>query len=432
MEHLDEIKRWLEAHRDELLLQLSELIRIRTDNTPPTGREKPGQEYLYRLMSTFIPDSDLDLFEIDDVRGIREHPLFYSEIDGIERDYRDRPNLVARLSGTGGGKSLVFSGHMDAVPVMEDKWDVFPDPYSGGVKNGKMYGRGVADMKAGTFCGFAALQCLKELGVSLKGDVYAESVVDEEYGGVNGTIACRVRYPDIDFAILAEPSALAAIIETAGGTIWKASVEERGPGGYSQKTNPIYKLGHIIHFLRRYDLEVYTKLEYPPDYKGQMDLQLLPFLVHAGGRNYLENASYVPKSGCIYFYLPVLVGMKEQDVRKHFTDFMNHHLKELEDFRDGLPVFETVLRWLRPHKTDVNHPGMEAVRESYRVLGLRYEEKAFSLPCDAFSFRETSKTEVVVIGPRGGNYHGIDEFIEIESFFDVIKLMATTAILYCS
>jgi acetylornithine deacetylase len=432
MDYVKSIDGWVKAHRDELLKQLAGLIRTRTDNTPPTGREKAGQEYLQRLLTPLFPERDLDLFEIDDVPGIREHPLYFTHIDGIERQYRDRPNFVARLPGKGGGNSLALSGHMDSVPVTEDRWQVFPDPYSGGIKDGRMYGRGVADMKAGTFSGFAALRCLKELGVSLKGDLYAESVVDEEYGGVNGTIACRLRYPDTDFAILSEPSGLTATIETAGGSIWKASVEESGPGGYAQKTNPIYKLGEIIHFLHEYDRQIYKKLAYPPDYKGQRDLELMPFLVHAGGRNYLENASYIPKSGCIYFYLPVLFGQEEQDVRRQFTDFMNRHLRELEDFKEGLPKFETVLRWLEPHKTDVRHPGMQAVRESYRQLGLAYEEKALSLPCDAFSFRRTGKTEVVVIGPNGGNYHGIDEYVEVESVFELIRIMATTAVLYCS
>ncbi len=433
MKPINEIDRWLEAHREMLLTQLSELIRIRTDNTPPTGREKAGQEYLQQLMQPLFPDADLDLFEIDDVPGIREHPLFFSRIDGIERDYRNRPNLLARLPGEGGGgRSLVFSGHMDVVPVKEDKWEIFPDPFSGAIKNGRMYGRGIADMKAGTFCGFAALRCLKELGVNLKGDVYAESVIDEEYGGVNGTIACRLRYPDIDFAILSEPSALAAVIETAGGSIWKATVEESGPGGYSQKVNPIYKLGHIIHLLRQYHQKVYTKLDYPADYKGQMDLALMPFLVNAGGKNYLENASYIPKNGCLYFYLPVLVGMDEAEVRRNFIEFMKERLGKLEDFKDNLPRFETILRWLEPHKTDVRHPGMQAVREAYRRAGVHYEEKALSVPCDAFAFRRTSKTEVVVIGPKGGNYHGMDEYVEIESVFTVIRLMVNTALLYCS
>lgn len=432
MDHLQSIDKWVKAHRNELLEQLSGLVRTRTDNTPPSGREKAGQEYLHRLMAPAFPERDLDLFELDEVPGLREHPLFFTHIDGLERQYRDRPNFVARLPGSGGGASLVFSGHMDTVPVMEQRWEAFADPYSGGIKEGKMYGRGVADMKAGTFCGFAALRCLKELGIRLKGDVYAESVVDEEYGGVNGTIACRLRYPDTDFAILSEPSGLTAIIETAGGSIWKATVEEGGPGGYAMKTNPIYKLAHIVHCLREYDREVYSKLAYPSDYKGQMDLALWPFLVHAGGRNYLENASYVPKSGCAYFYLPVLFGTSEPEVRAQFTGFMNRRLAELEDFRDGLPTFQTVLRWLEPHKTDVRHPGMKAVREGFRELGLPYVEQALSLPCDAFAFQRASKTEVVVIGPRGGNYHGIDEYVEIESVFDLIRLMAVTAVAYCS
>ena len=89
----------------------------------------------------------------------------------MERKYENKPNVVAKIRGKGNGKSLVFSGHMDIVPVREKKWDIYENPYSGKIKNGKMYGRGVLDMKAGTLCGFFALKCLRDLGIKLSGDV---------------------------------------------------------------------------------------------------------------------------------------------------------------------------------------------------------------------------------------------------------------------
>jgi acetylornithine deacetylase len=432
VEPLKRIDRWIEKNKDYILQTLSELIQIKTDNVPPKGYEKDGQEYLYEQVVNFLPEKDVDLFEIDDVEGIREHPSFASGIDGVERLYKDRPNLLAKIRGSGNGKSLVLSGHMDTVPVMEDKWSVFEDPYSGKIKDGKMYGRGTADDKAGTFCCFMTLKCLKETGITLKGDVVAESVVDEEYGGVNGTIAARLRYPSSDFAILAEPSGLAANIGAAGGTIWKATVEEKGPGGYSQTVNPIYKIGEVIHVLRKYSAQKYNESIYPEDYKGQHDLEVILFLVHAGGRNYLENASYIPKDGNIYFYLPTLPGWSEADVRNDFTGYMNDQLLKYEDFKDNLPVFETVLRWLGPHKTDTRHPGMDMIRNTYRQLGIEYQENAFSVPCDAYAFKEVSGTEVVIIGPKGGNFHGTDEYIEVDSLFQVIRIMAMSAVNYCN
>ena len=432
MDHLERIDSWIEKNKDYIMQTLSELIQIKTENIPPDGFEKAGQEYLYDQVVNFLSEKDVDMYEIDDVEGIREHPLFVSEIDGIERDYKNRPNITAKINGSGNGKSLVLSGHMDTVPVMEDKWGVFEDPYSGKIKNGNMYGRGTADDKAGTLCCFLALKCLKETGITLKGDVVAESVVDEEYGGVNGTIAARLRYPQSDFAILAEPSGLAANVGAAGGTIWKATVEEKGPGGYSQTVNPIYKLGEVINVLRKYSAWKYNLSIYPDDYKGKHDLAVLVFSVYAGGRNVLENGACIPNDGNVYFYLPTLPGWDETDVREDFTDYMNKQLSKYEDFKDNLPVFETVLRWLGPHKTDPGHPGMAMIKNTYRQIGLEYKENAFSMPCDAYAFKEVSGTEVIIIGPKGGNFHGTDEYVEIDSILQLIRIMALSAINYCN
>ena len=115
---------WIDANRDTILNSLADLVRIRTENIPPSGNEKPGQEYLYNLASGFIPDHDVDLFLIDEVEGIRSHPLFFPTVDGKERSYEDRPNLVVKLNGSGNGPSLLFSGHIDTAMVNEKEWNV--------------------------------------------------------------------------------------------------------------------------------------------------------------------------------------------------------------------------------------------------------------------------------------------------------------------
>ncbi|MCX6383105.1 MAG: M20/M25/M40 family metallo-hydrolase, partial [Actinobacteria bacterium] len=211
-----EINDFVERNRDEILQVLSELVQIRTENIPPCGNEKKGQEYLYNKLTEFIPEKDIEVFDTDEIEGIKEHPLFFPTIDGMKRRYKGRPNLVATLRGMGGGSSLVLSGHVDTVPAGEEHWKIFDDPFSGKIKNGKLYGRGSMDMKGGLVASLFAIKCVTELGLGLKGDVFFESVVDEEYGGVNGTLACRLRYPNIDFAILSEPSGLVSGIETRG------------------------------------------------------------------------------------------------------------------------------------------------------------------------------------------------------------------------
>jgi len=432
MRYLDEVNGWVDRNKDEIIRTISELVQIRTENLPPGGNEKSGQEYLFEKCLKRIPGCELDLFEVDDIRGIREHPLFFPTIDGQQREYKDRPILVARLGGSGGGHSLVFSGHMDTVPSYKDEWEVFRDPFSGKVKDEKIYGRGTLDMKAGTASGFLALKCLHDLRVGLTGNVFAESVVDEEYGGVNGSIAARLRNPDIDFAIVPEPSDMVVGVESIGGSDWKVSVTESGPGGIGtdvELPNPVYKLSKVALALEQYDKRL-AKLKVPDTYDPDMRARLLTYQLHTGGSTYQESGA-VPISGHIFFWQEIYSYLSEEEARKDLLDFMKERLGEDPDFRDNFPKFETVIRFLEGHKTDRNHPALSSIRRAFDQLNLDYQEKGIPFATDAYAFRKVSKTDVAIIGPKGGNVHGIDEYVEIDSVFNLIKIMVLTAIDFC-
>ncbi len=432
MSLLEEVNGWVERNRERVLSTVSDLIRIRTENLPPGGNEKPGQEYLHAFASRFLPAGALDLFEVDAVPGIREHPQFFPTIDGAERVYRGRPILVARLAGRGGGRSLALTGHMDTMPTYGKTWEVFPDPYSGRIKDGWLYGRGAIDMKAGTACGFLALQCLHELGLELKGDVYAESVVDEENGGVNGTLAARLRNPQIDFAILPEPSSLAVGIESIGGSDFKASVTEKGPGGIGidvQLPNPIYKLAKVALALEKYDRYLST-VEPPDTYDRDMRIRLLTYQLASGGQGYLESGA-VPTSGHIFFWLETFARKSAEEATREFVQFMERELSAYPEFQGGLPRIETVIRLLDGHRTDRRHPALGAIRRAYEALGVEHAERGIPFATDAFVFRRASQTDVAIVGPVGKNLHGIDECVEIESILKLLKIMVLTAVDFC-
>jgi len=431
MDYLKEVEDWVSKNQDEILKKLSELVQIKTINLPPGGNEKPGQEYLADMASRFLPSKNIDIYEIDDVQGIRKNKLFFPTIDGVNRIYKNRPNLVVKREGKGGGKSLIFSGHMDVMPVREKKWDTFEDPFSGKIKDGKIYGRGAADMKSGTISGFFALKCLNDLDIKLRGDVYAESVIDEENGGVNGTIASRMRYPDIDFAILSEPSALKVGIASRGGVDMKVSVKENSVGGISFTSpppNPIFKLSRIALALQKYDNLRNERLRIK-----NKDVEYLPLFVYqftSGGSGYLESGS-VPTQGHMYYWIETLHNMKADEVRKDFNNFMKKELSQYAEFKDNYPKFEEVIRFFKSHKTDIRHEAMDYLRKAYRDININYEEKALNFACDAFAFKKCSKTDVVVVGPKGGNMHGMDEYVEIKSMLNLIKIFVLTAVGYC-
>ena len=119
----------------------------------------------------------------------------------------DRVNAIGRLRGTGGGKSLLFNGHIDTNPVTEG-WTV--DPWGGKVDDKFIYGIGVSNMKSGDAAYFCALKTLVDAGVKLKGDVILTFVVGELQGGI-GTVALIEQGWRADYFINSEPTDLQAL-----------------------------------------------------------------------------------------------------------------------------------------------------------------------------------------------------------------------------
>lgn len=119
----------------------------------------------------------------------------------------DRVNAIGRLKGSGGGKSLLFNGHLDTNPATEG-WTV--DPWGGLVDDQFIYGIGVSNMKAGDAAYYCAVKTLIDAGVKLKGDVVLTYVVGELQGGV-GTVAAIRQGIRGDYFINSEPTDLQAV-----------------------------------------------------------------------------------------------------------------------------------------------------------------------------------------------------------------------------
>src|SRR5262245_14494075 len=126
---------------------------------------------------------------------------------GVQPVEGARVNAIGRWPGAGGGKSLLFNGHVDTNPVTEG-WTV--DPWGGLVDDKFIYGIGVSNMKAGDAAYFCAVKTLRDAGVKLKGDVILTFVVGELQGGV-GTLAAIRNGIKADYFINSEPTDLQAV-----------------------------------------------------------------------------------------------------------------------------------------------------------------------------------------------------------------------------
>ena len=219
----EQLLRHVEDHREHLISLTRTLIRLDSQNTPPIGAERACQFWLAdRLRACGLQP---ELYDLGDVPGLHEHPLYQEG-----REYRDRPNLAARRKGSGGGRSLLLSGHIDTVPRGTQHWT--RDALGAEIEGNLLFGRGSNDMKAGIATNLFVMECVANLQLPLSGDLLFESVVDEEFGGSNGTLAGRLRGYNADAAILSEPSSLRVCPAQRGGRI--VHITFRAAGGVLQ------------------------------------------------------------------------------------------------------------------------------------------------------------------------------------------------------
>ncbi|MFT7058592.1 MAG: acetylornithine deacetylase [Pseudorhodobacter sp.] len=124
----------------------------------------------------------------------------------------ERVNTIATLKGVGGGKSLLFNGHLDTNPATSG-WTV--DPWGGVVDDEFIFGIGVSNMKAGDAAYLCAVETILKAGVRLKGDVILSFVVGELQGGI-GTVRMIEQGVRADYFINSEPTDLQALTLHAG------------------------------------------------------------------------------------------------------------------------------------------------------------------------------------------------------------------------
>jgi acetylornithine deacetylase len=205
----------------------------------PRG-EKDLQEYLAQYLVSVGFDSP-DLWEPDPLLLERKYSGLPGFVPG--RCFQDRPDLVARLPGAGGGRSILLAGHIDVVGAdpKREAW-VF-DPFSGTVHEGRLYGRGANDMKGGIAAMIQAVLALGDAGIRLQGDVLVATVVDEETGGM-GTLSLLDRGYRADAAIFSEPSGLRPVT-LCRGILW-GRIHVRGRAGHIEISQPGFDQGGAV------------------------------------------------------------------------------------------------------------------------------------------------------------------------------------------
>jgi acetylornithine deacetylase len=373
-------------------------------------------------------DLELDIFEPSEVAGFAEHPAYWPG-----RDYRNRPNVVGiwRGSDSQGSRSLMISSHADVVAGNEG--GRFP-PF-GPVRQGdRLYGRGSNDMKGGLAASIMALRCLQELGVKLPGDVYIESVVDEEMGGSNGTLASRLRGHNAQACIVPEPNGMVVSPAHRGGCIWKISITGAPgmPFGSSGLINPVYGIGHLIVAIQEWEQARNARTTAHPLYS---DMPGLPVVLSRVIASDFEpgTGNSVPSRAELEVWAEVYPGTTLDELH---ADLIGH----LQQVAAQTPVIQQceieisqVIRFLPGSEIPVDHPLVHTVERAYEtVQGSPPELRGAPFACDVYMFNHYSETPCVILGPRGANAHAVDEWVLIEDLLALTKIFAHAAVDWCS
>ncbi|MFN3307642.1 MAG: M20 family metallopeptidase [Anaerolineales bacterium] len=136
----------------EIARLTSDLVRF--DTTNPPGNERPAVEYIADYLKPF---------------GFECH--------WIEHEPQ-RATLQARLKSSGERGALVLNGHVDVVPVGAGSWQ--HPPFEGVIENGRVWGRGSADMKGGVASMIVAAKAIAQANLPLKGDLILAATAGEE------------------------------------------------------------------------------------------------------------------------------------------------------------------------------------------------------------------------------------------------------------
>ena len=160
-----------------------------------------------------------------------------TDISVVEKE-AGHPNVLARIKGKKEGPNFIFNGHLDVIhPGSPETWT--DPPFSGKIKDGRIYGRGTVDMKAGTMSSFLAGAIINQLQIPLKGNVLLTAVCDEEICGERGILYLLQegyikKQREDDIGLNCEPTDLNRIVVANKGVL-RADVTFHGKSAHGAR-----------------------------------------------------------------------------------------------------------------------------------------------------------------------------------------------------
>ena len=366
----------------------------------------------------------VDSFDID-ADALNNHPAF----NPSPRNYAGRPCVVGRLTGVGGGRSLILNAHIDTVPVeAPDAW-TYP-PFGGVIEGGRLYGRGACDDKAGVVECLLVAHAIREAGVELAGDLIVASVIEDESTG-NGSLACVERGYTGDGVIIVDGTWPERFIVSHMGHV-SFRIRLAGAAGHATSggPNPIASIGMVVDALQEF---VKRHNDQHPQPWGARER---PFFLNHGAVHGGVWPGSVPAEcvleGQYSFPPPGSCAGSKDELREALVSLGRRTDWPLAQ----PPSIEFVGLETPPEVGDPDNPIARLLSETVgRRQGATLQESVIVGHCDLrhYTKAQSHQTSAACLyGPGGGrNVHGRDEYFDLAHMTLVAGNLACVVLQWC-
>ncbi|MBX6745046.1 MAG: ArgE/DapE family deacylase, partial [Acetobacteraceae bacterium] len=344
--------------------------------------------------------------------------------------YEGRDNVVAvHQPKQRKGRSLALQGHVDVVPEgAADMW-VTP-PYEPDIRNGRMYGRGAGDMKAGIVSYCMAFKAMRLAGLQPAAEVQMQSVIEEECTG-NGALACMLALPKTDAVIIPEPGpGMDALYTAEVGVVWAWVTVSGRPAhvrDMQSGVNAIEAANIIAAAFKDYEREMNRAERIHPAFRGLNHPVNVNFGTIEGG----EWNSSVPTRARIGMRVGVMMGYTAAQTKADIERLVAEAAKH-ERLRGAQVKLEFKGFMADPCVFDTDAAIVQLARRSYaEVTGGSLRDYPAPGLTDGRHFVLYQDTPVACFGPDAQDIHGIDESVGLESMHGITRTIALTMAEWC-
>jgi succinyl-diaminopimelate desuccinylase len=408
-----QLLKWIEEDRERIVDFLCNFVRAKSPNPPGDTTEAVAH------ITKFLQERQLPY------RLIAPQPTM--------------ANVVGSFEGKGPGKHLVLNGHIDVFPADEKAEGWKHGPWAAKIVDGKIYGRGVADMKAGTSASIWTYHYMHRVRDHLKGRLTLTCVSDEETFGPWGARYLMEHHPEVhgDCCMNGEPSSPLTIRFGEKAPLWlKFTVQTKGAhGAYTHLTPSASKIAARLIL----DLEEVTMLQpnVPPNVKTALDRskEAIDRAQGPGSSDILQRITLnigVIQGGLKVNMIPGTVTF-EADIRLPPGISKPAVMPKIMEILKRYPEAKVEdINYTEPSVCDPEHEMMKIMQANVKALGRPEPAPIVSLGgTDARLWRQRG-IPAFVYGPFPRGMGQADENVEIEEYLHIVRTHVLSAFDYLS